>query len=146
MNSKLLLMFICLLQMDANGQRSEPNRLVNTEWRFLGFIYESVGKLTPCPDEYFYTIKFKEGNRIEGSATVKYDGKYRLLKKDKGIVIKLLISKASGPQTALASELECRLNYSRYLGAGAKLSFEFEGDKLKIFSGEYVTMVFERIH
>jgi hypothetical protein len=135
----VLIFFVSFFSVNA---QQKNNALAETRWKFVGLLFSSSDTLRPCPGDVLYTIDFKSNNKLTGLATVQYKGKYKI-KKDNFIRIRVFISKATLPGKNDSGEFECRLNYSKYLGMGGNLFIQ--GDRLKIVSNEYVTMVFESV-
>ncbi len=140
MKYAFFILFVLVFNRLCSAQKGNP--FLNTEWRFIGLVWRD-GSLHECPKGVTYIIEFKEHHKITGIATVNYTEKYRL-KKNSRILIKLSISKRGDIQ-APAGEFECRLDYGTYLGIGRTVNYKIEDNKLKVFSNEYITRLFERL-
>jgi hypothetical protein len=138
---KIFAICLILATLSVNAQQRR-NPLAGTRWQFVGLHLTTSDSLVSCRKDIIYTIDFKPKNKLEGLATVRHTGRYKV-KKDNYVKIKTFISKATPPGTTNSTEFECRLNYSKYLLKGGK--FDLRNDKLEIISNPYVTMVFKSL-
>lgn len=141
MKCALLILFF-FLPKSVLGQE-EDNPLLNTKWKFKGYIYNKDSTLRECPENVNYTVEFKEDHKVSGVASLlKYHWTYKV-KKNNRVLIKLFVPKGSVTGHPDQVEFEWRLNYGSDLGIGETAPYKIQGNQLKIFSGQYQTMLFE---
>lgn len=143
MNARIVLFSLCLSFYSniAFGQ-NESESLVNTKWKFKGFVYKNKTSIEACRADVVYYIEFRPKGVLIGEATVTYRGRYKI--KNGSLKIRTFIPKGVPPTGGVHGELECRVNYGKYLVLGGR--FIQSGQYLKIASSEYVSLMFEIVN
>lgn len=73
---QLIFVFSVLSIMALCQEKNNP--LLNTQWKFKGYIYNKDSTLEACPPNVNYTIEFKDHHKVSGVASlVEYWGTYK---------------------------------------------------------------------